>query len=380
MISKLNFFFPEINIKKIIFVVLISVGYGLSTIVTIYLVSNLFGIFNSSSAIDSPLFINYLINIIKSKFNLPNSLSYLFISIVFLILMTILGLSKLFLISKICSISRHQLSIRILNKILKIQNFPEDEKHQGDLKSLVLDEAQQIVKQLLKPIIEILTSSIFIIFLLIYLFYFNFSITLFVFITFSLVYLINFLLISASVKHHGNLRFVNNNKRYARVDDAFNLKLVSTILKTLNTFIDRYSEFSKKMAYHQYKFDFISNAPKFFIEGFIFLLIFSLIFYGYSESSSTNENSSFVKILIVYALTGLKILPELQKIFLSFGLLKFGSSSQSGTIDIMMNKNLPIFKQIEDSTLDEKSKKLILNLENKFLNRQTPSSGRNAAN
>ena len=197
MISKLNFFFPEINIKKIIFVVLISVGYGLSTIVTIYLVSNLFGIFNSSSAIDSPLFINYVINIIKSKFNLPISLSYLFISIVFLILMTILGLSKLFLISKICSISRHQLSIRILNKILKIQNFPEDEKHQGDLKSLVLDEAQQIVKQLLKPIIEILTSSIFIIFLLIYLFYFNFSITLFVFITFSLVYLINFLLISA---------------------------------------------------------------------------------------------------------------------------------------------------------------------------------------
>ena len=229
------------------------------------------------------------------------------------------------------------------------------------MKSLVLDEAQQIVKQLLKPIIEILTSSIFIIFLLIYLFYFNFSITLFVFITFSLVYLINFLLISASVKHHGNLRFVNNNKRYARIDDAFNLKLVSTILKTLNIFIVRYSEFSKKMAYHQYKFDFISNAPKFFIEGFIFLLIFSLIFYGYSESCSTNENSSFVKILIVYALTGLKILPELQKIFLSFGLLKFGSSSQSGTIDIMMNKNLPIFKQIEDSTLDEKSKKLILN-------------------
>lgn len=361
MISKFNFFFPEINIKKIIFVVLISVGYGLSTIVTIYLVSNLFGIFNSSSAIDSPLFINFVINIIKSKFNLPTSVSYLFISLVFLVLMTILGLSKLFLISKICSISRHQLSIRILNKILKIQNFPEDEKHQGDLKSLVLDEAQQIVKQLLKPLIEILTSSIFIIFLLIYLFYFNFSITLFVFITFSLVYLINFLLISASVKHHGNLRFVNNNKRYARVDDAFNLKLVSTILKTLNTFIDRYSEFSKKMAYHQYKFDFISNAPKFFIEGFIFLLIFSLIFYGYSESSSTNENSSFVKILIVYALTGLKILPELQKIFLSFGLLKFGSSSQSGTIDIMMNKNLPIFKQIEDSTLDEKSKKLILN-------------------
>ena len=59
MISKLNFFFPEINIKKIIFVVLISVGYGISTIVTIYLVSNLFGIFNSSSAMNSPLFINF---------------------------------------------------------------------------------------------------------------------------------------------------------------------------------------------------------------------------------------------------------------------------------------------------------------------------------
>ena len=361
MISKFNFFFPEINVKKIIFVALISVGYGLSTIVTIYLVSNLFGVFNSSSAIDTPLIINFIINVIETKFNLSKDLSYLFISISFLILMTVLGLVKLFLVSKICSISRHKLSLRILNKILKIQNFPEDEKHQGDLKSLVLDEAQQIVKQLLKPIIEILTSSIFIIFLLIYLFFFNFSITLFIFIIFGLVYLVNFLLISASVKHHGNLRFVNNNKRYSRIDDAFNLKLVSTILKTLDTFIDRYSKFSQKMAYHQYKFDFISNAPKFFIEGFIFLSIFSLIFYSYSESSLVNENSGFIKILIVYALTGLKILPELQKIFLSFGLLKFGSSSQSGTIDIMMSKNLPILKPIEKSVFDKKSKKLILN-------------------
>ena len=160
MISKFNFFFPEINVKKIIFVALISVGYGLSTIVTIYLVSNLFGVFNSSSAIDTPLIINFIINVIETKFNLSKDLSYLFISISFLILMTVLGLVKLFLVSKICSISRHKLSLRILNKILKIQNFPEDEKHQGDLKSLVLDEAQQIVKQLLKPIIEILTSSI----------------------------------------------------------------------------------------------------------------------------------------------------------------------------------------------------------------------------
>lgn len=360
MISKFNFFFPDINLKKIIFIVIISVGYGLSTIVTIYLVSNLFGIFNSSSAIDTPLIVNFIIKVIEFNFNLPKDLSYLFISIGFLILMTALGLTKLFLISKICSISRHKLSLRILNKILKIQNFPEDEKHQGDLKSLVLDEAQQIVKQLLKPIIEILTSSIFIIFLLIYLFFFNFTITFFIFITFGLVYLVNFVLISSSVKHHGNLRFVNNNKRFSRIDDAFNLKLISTILKTLDTFIDRYSKFSQKMAYHQYKFDFISNAPKFFIEGFIFLLIFSLIFYSYSENSPINENSSFIKILIVYTLAGLKILPELQKIFLAFSLLKFGSSSQSGTIDIMMSKNLPILKQIEKSAFDEKSNKLIL--------------------
>ena len=56
---------------------------------------------------------------------------------------------------------------------------------------------------------------------------------------------------------------LNNNKRYAKIDDAFNLKLISTVLKTLNIFIEKYAILSKKMAFHQYKFDYISNAPKF---------------------------------------------------------------------------------------------------------------------
>ena len=226
MISKLRFFFPEINVKKLTLVILVSVGYGISTIITIYFVSNLIGILNSSSFIDPPIAIKFIINFMTSKLNIDFNQSYLFVSLIFLVSMLVLGLSKLFLISKICAEARHDLSVKILNKILKTQKFPDDEKHQGNLKSLILDEAQQIVKQLLKPIIEILTSLIFIIFLSIYLFFYNSNITLFIFIIFGSTYFINFIIISSSVKKHGHLRFVNNNKRYAKIDDAFNLKLI----------------------------------------------------------------------------------------------------------------------------------------------------------
>ena len=361
MISKLRFFFPEINVKKLTLVILVSVGYGISTIITIYFVSNLIGILNSSSFIDPPIAIKFIINFMTSKLNISFNQSYLFVSLIFLVSMLVLGLSKLFLISKICAEARHDLSVKILNKILKTQKFPDDEKHQGNLKSLILDEAQQIVKQLLKPVIEISTSSIFIIFLSIYLFFYNPNITIFIFIIFGSTYFINFIIISSSVKKHGHLRFINNNKRYAKIDDAFNLKLISTVLKTLNIFIEKYAILSKKMAFHQYKFDYISNAPKFFIEAIIFLSIFLLIFYGYSDGSSVNGNVKFAEILVVFSLTGLKILPELQKIFLSFGLLKFGGSSQSGTLDLLSKNELPIFEASIKSDSNSNSNKLILN-------------------
>lgn len=361
MISKLRFFFPEINVKKLTLVILVSVGYGISTIITIYFVSNLIGILNSSSFIDPPIAIKFIINFMTSKLNIDFNQSYLFVSLIFLVSMLVLGLSKLFLISKICAEARHDLSVKILNKILKTQKFPDDEKHQGNLKSLILDEAQQIVKQLLKPVIEILTSSIFIIFLSIYLFFYNSNITIFIFIIFGSTYFINFIIISSSVKKHGHLRFVNNNKRYAKIDDAFNLKLISTVLKTLNIFIEKYAILSKKMAFHQYKFDYISNAPKFFIEAIIFLSIFLLIFYGYSDDSSVNGNVKFAEILVVFSLAGLKILPELQKIFLSFGLLKFGGSSQSGTLDLLSKNELPIFEASIKKNSNINFNKLILN-------------------
>ena len=66
MISKLRFFFPEINVKKLTLVILVSVGYGISTIITIYFVSNLIGILNSSSFIDPPIAIKFIINFINS--------------------------------------------------------------------------------------------------------------------------------------------------------------------------------------------------------------------------------------------------------------------------------------------------------------------------
>ena len=365
MMDNFKYFFPKINLRKIIFVIFISVGYGLSTIVTIYFVSNLVGIINTPTKTDLPLPIKFIIDLIMSSIDLNYKYAHILSGLFFLTLMLVLGLTKLFLISKICADARHNLSVNVLKKTLNLHSNLEDEKHQGNSKSLILDEAQQIVKQLLRPIIEIQTSSIFILVLLIYLFFYNPIITIIVFILFSITYLLNFLLVKSSIQKHGHLRFLQNKKRYAKVDDAFNLRLTSHVLKTFDLFIDRYSSLSKKMAYHQYKFDYISNAPKFVIESVVFLSVFLLIIFGYSDENLTDKNINFAQNLVVFSLTGLKMLPEFQKIFLSLGLLRFGSSSQGGTLDLLKRKDLPNlkkdFKRKEKSDEIQNYKNLIFN-------------------
>ena len=116
------------------------------------------------------------------------------------------------------------------------------------------------------------------------------------------------------------------------------------MLKTINLFLDRYSEDSKKMAKHQYLFDFISASPKIIIEAIIFLIVLIMIYIGLNNGSAKFDEISLTQTIIFFALTGLKMLPEFQRIFVSLGLLKFGNKSQEGVYNLLNNNNESIFE------------------------------------
>ena len=360
MIKKIRKFFPEISLLKFSTLILISLFYGLTTIVTIYIVSTLASLLNGSSNINliTPILIS--VDFLTSIFGITDKMAHISIGLVALTFMVIFGLLKVFFISKICSTARHNLSMQILKKTLSTNYDFLDKTHSGNSKSLILDETAHVIQQLLRPTIEIITSIVFVSILLINLYFYDSKLTIVSSILFGVMYLIIFIFTRSLITQHGQSRFLSNKKRFKKVDDALSLKLLSNVLKTINLFLDRYSEDSKKMAKHQYLFDFISASPKIIIEAIIFLIVFVMIYIGLNNGSAKFDEISLTQTIIFFALTGLKMLPEFQRIFVSLGLLKFGNKSQEGVYNLLNNNNESIF----ESKIDKKKyEKLILSFD-----------------
>ena len=360
MIKKIRKFFPEISLLKFSTLILISLFYGLTTIVTIYIVSTLASLLNGSSNINliTPILIS--VDFLTSIFGITDKMAHISIGLVALTFMVIFGLLKVFFISKICSTARHNLSMKILKKTLSTNYDFFDKTHSGNSKSLILDETAHVIQQLLRPTIEIITSIVFVSILLINLYFYDSKLTIVSSILFGVMYLIIFIFTRSLITQHGQSRFLSNKKRFKKVDDALSLKLLSNVLKTINLFLDRYSEDSKKMAKHQYLFDFISASPKIIIEAIIFLIVFVMIYIGLNNGSAKFDEISLTQTIIFFALTGLKMLPEFQRIFVSLGLLKFGNKSQEGVFNLLNNNNESIF----ESKIDKKKyEKLILSFD-----------------
>ena len=103
MIKKINKFYPHINFSKIFLLALISFGYGAVTIITIYIVTSLISVISGVQTAESSTLITSLTDFVKSNFDLNARLSHIVIGFFSLILMVILGSTKIYYIAKIVS-------------------------------------------------------------------------------------------------------------------------------------------------------------------------------------------------------------------------------------------------------------------------------------
>ncbi len=355
MIKKIKIFFPNINQLKLYSLIFVSILYGLSTILTIYIVSTLVSILGGITFSDLSTPVKILIKIPKEILSTNYEIALITVGVFALFIMLIFGLLKTYYVNKICATNRHYLALRLLKKSLNLNSSSLETKNFGNIKSLILDESATLITQLLRPSIEIITSSIFIVILLLNLFFYNSKLTILFIFFFGITYSLIFLFTKPNIKKHGKLRFESNQKRYAKIDDALNLKVISKILNTFDIFIKRFYEDSKKMSKHQYLFDFISASPKIIIESIIFLAVLIMIKIELGGIIEKTNQISFIETFIFFSLSALKMLPEFQKIFTSTSLLKFGNTTQKAVTEMLKTNSPKIFTQKNDG------KNLIIN-------------------
>tara|TARA_Y100000766_G_C18917304_1_gene613006 strand:- start:6732 stop:8519 length:1788 start_codon:yes stop_codon:yes gene_type:complete len=181
-------------------------------------------------------------------------------------------------------------------------------------------ECRRLGDSVISPIINISSSLVYIIIVIILTTLYNPLIT----IISSFIFLIIYVIIYSSVKNllRNNGENITNQSllRSSTLTDSFGAIREIIINNKQGYFIKRFNLSSDKFGYSQATNAIINTSPKFFIEliAFSSIIILFLIFFSDNNESFTNS----IPVLSVFALISIKLIPHFQIIFSSISKIK----------------------------------------------------------
>lgn len=332
--TSLRFIFRDTSIHDIAVVLLLCLLHALFTSVSLIFISALFEILAESGE-PATGFISGLLIRIASFTGVQPAVIAVSAATGVVLTGSIVGFLKTWRLAVVLAKARDLLSRRLLKICAMDETWFINKQNLGSLKSLVLEETGQVVKQLFHPALDIVASGIFLTTVIFVLLWVEPITTIVLSGTIGGAYLICFLAVKSRMHVHGVNRFKANSARYGRVDDVFNLRLLAQTHHNIEFLLKGYSEPSSEMARRQYLFDTIAGLPKIIVEGLIFLLIIAGLWVTFVSGADDENIGEALKSVLLFGLAGIKLLPETQRLFNAVGMMKFGGASQLGVQKVL---------------------------------------------
>lgn len=219
----------------------------------------------------------------------------------------------------------------------------------------ILSEVSGVVGKGLQPMIVLLSQSFIAIAIIILLILVNPKLTMTVGFGLTLFYFFVYKCTRNFLKTSGEKRYDANQLRYLHANEAFNAIKSLKLDGLEKSYIDRYSDASKKYAENSTNAAFLSLLPRFIIDIFAFGGMILIILY--SSWKNNNSLDNILPIIAVYAFAGYRLIPAVQSIYLSIAQIRFISPaidalhlefSTLKKFDFSQEKNLlPFKKKIE---------------------------------
>jgi ATP-binding cassette, subfamily B, bacterial PglK len=288
-----------------------------------------------------PLFYIYIkkISLITSLDLFITSLSLFFI--IFTIRCILLSIT-IFYSNKYSYLTRVDTGQKIL-KYFIYQNFDE---HLNTSSSIVISVIKNEVAQfgsalqsLISLLINIIISSSIFIFILFY-YYQQLLITFFIVLIFSSLY---FFFINKFILFLGSKRLFAEANFIKHLTEIFNSYKEIKIYNREQFFLKKFRENNLEICSIGYKWAFIQNLPKIWIELIFLVFLFLVIIFSYINGVSIKENITPLGVIIFGSL---RILPTLAFINASLQNLKFNKASCEKIFSIV-NKNVNIKNNID---------------------------------
>jgi ATP-binding cassette, subfamily B, bacterial PglK len=225
--------------------------------------------------------------------------------------------------TRITLMSSHRLSKRLLQKYLAMPYAFFLNQNSSELSKNVLSEVDHLTSRYLLPLLDIITKSLLVFFLLLVLFWVNVYVSLIVLFVIGGIYTLIYWRINHKLKYFGQKRWAANKIRYKSTYEAFSGIKEIKVMNRENYFLHCYSSASLRHARYNSWSEVISKLPKFALEAIAFggIIVYSLILLLIQEDAR-----QVIPMAGLFAFAGYRLMPSLQEIFSSFTKMQFNKA------------------------------------------------------
>jgi len=295
---------------------------------------------------------NFILNTMfqaSSIFGVDNKQQFLFALgiIVFILLVTSLAFKALttWVQLRFVQMREHSIGRRLVEGYLHQPYSWFLNRHSADLGKTILSQVQQVNGNAIGPMFNLISQSIVAIALISLLFVVDPELSLIISFTLCLTYALVFKLIKNILSRIGKERLMSDRLRFESLTEAFGAAKEVKVGGLEKVYIKRFSNPSEIFAYNTSTAQIISQLPRYALEIVAFGGILLVILYFMSKN---NNLGTALPMISLYAFAGYRLMPALQKIYISLTQIRFVGPALDNLYKDL--KNLKPFNsnQVED--------------------------------
>ena len=234
-------------------------------------------------------------------------------------------------------------------------------RHSADLSKVILSQVREVNGQAVAPMFHLISQSMVTITLVTLLFFADPKLSLIISIVLGSAYLIIYKDIKCILERIGKERLMSDKMRFESVTEAFGAAKEIKVGGLEEIFIKRFSDPARIFARHTSTAQIISHIPRYFLEIIAFGGILLVILYFMTRN---NNFETALPLISLYAFAGYRLMPALQKIYISMTQLRFVGPSLDNLYDELKSLKQPVSNQKQENIRLNKS----ISLKNVFFN------------
>ena len=205
-----------------------------------------------------------------------------------------------------------------------------------------ISEVDQLANKVLRPVVMMLANLIVVIISVLIMLVVDPLLTILSGLIFSGLYAAIYFFTSSTLKKNGAIRAESNNARYVVASELFRGIRDLKLFGGLNLYLSQYQIAASRMALVEARIMVFNQVAHMVIEMFLFLAILagSLVVYLNMDAINSNDYSSWVATILLFAMITYKMKPSIQICFQGITSLAFAErviSSEFSSLDVQAN-------------------------------------------